>query len=396
MGTAGSTRPTLHAPRSTPRTVLSVFGTRPEAVKMAPVVRELAARPGVRSLVCVTAQHREMLDQVLDTFEIRPDYDLGLMRERQDLAQLAAGVLTALSPVLDEVRPDAVLVQGDTTTAMAAALAAFYRRVPVGHVEAGLRTGDRYSPFPEEINRRMVGVAATWHFAPTERAAGALRAEGVDPGDIFVTGNTVVDALLTVVRERPEAAPEIPGVNGRERLVLVTAHRRENFGAPLEGICAALRTLVERHEDLRIVYPVHLNPEVREPVRRLLADHPRITLLPPLGYAPFAHLIRRATLILTDSGGIQEEAPAFGTPVLVLRRDTERPEAIEAGTARLVGTDPAAIVAEAERLLDDPAAYAAMARAGNPFGDGTAARRIVDILLERLGPGEAGEASDDA
>jgi UDP-N-acetylglucosamine 2-epimerase len=376
--------------------VLSVFGTRPEAVKMAPVVRELAARPGVRSVVCVTAQHREMLDQVLDTFAIRPDYDLGLMRERQDLAQLAAGALTALSPVLDEVRPDAVLVQGDTTTALAAALAAFYRRVPVGHVEAGLRTGDRYSPFPEEINRRVVGVVATWHFAPTERAARALRAEGVDPGDIFVTGNTVVDALLAVVRERPEAAPAIPGLNGRERLVLVTAHRRENFGAPLEGICAALRTLVERHEDLRIVYPVHLNPAVQEPVRRLLADHPRIALLPPLDYAPFAHLIRRADLILTDSGGIQEEAPAFGTPVLVLRRDTERPEAIEAGTARLVGTDPAAIVAEAGRLLDDPAAYAAMARAGNPFGDGTAARRIVDILLERLGVGDTGEMGDDA
>ena len=363
---------------------------------MAPVVRELAARPGVRSVVCVTAQHREMLDQVLDTFAIRPDYDLGLMRERQDLAQLAAGVLTALSPVLDEVRPDAVLVQGDTTTAMAAALAAFYRRVPVGHVEAGLRTGDRYSPFPEEINWRLAGVVATWHFAPTERAARALRAEGVDPADIFVTGNTVVDALLAVVRERPEAAPAIPGLNGRERLVLVTAHRRENFGAPLEGICAALQTLVERHEDLRIVYPVHLNPDVQEPARRLLAGHPRIALLPPLDYAPFAHLIRRADLILTDSGGIQEEAPAFGTPVLVLRRDTERPEAVEAGTARLVGTDPAAIVAEAGRLLDDPAAYAAMARAGNPFGDGTAARRIVDILLERLGVGETGETDDDA
>lgn len=365
------------------RTVLTVFGTRPEAIKMAPVVRELRARPGVRPLVCVTAQHRQMLDQVLTTFGIAPDYDLDVMREGQDLAGLTAAVVTGLSPLLDDLRPDAVLVQGDTTTAMAAALAAFYRRIPVGHVEAGLRTGDRYSPFPEEINRRLISAIGTWHFAPTERAAGALRAEGITPAAITVTGNTVIDALLTVAGQNGAGAAPA-GDDPGERVILVTAHRRENFGEPLEAICRALATLAARRQNLRIIYPVHLNPRVQEPVRRLLGGHPRIDLLPPLGYVQFVQLMRRAEVILTDSGGAQEEAPAFGRPVLVLRSETERPEAIEAGTARLVGTDAATIVAETERLLDDPASYRAMARAINPFGDGKAARRIVDILLDRL------------
>lgn len=364
------------------KTVLAVFGTRPEAIKMAPVIGELARRDGVRVRTCVTAQHREMLDQVLAIFAIRPDHDLALMRPGQALPALTARVLEGVSAVLDRERPDAVLVQGDTTTAMAAALAAFYARVPVGHIEAGLRTGDRYSPFPEEINRRIVGTLATWHFPPTRRAAEALRREQVPEEAIHVTGNTVIDALLATVETTTPPAWPFPAA-GR-RLVLVTAHRRENFGAPLAGAFAGLRELVERNPDLEIAYPVHLNPEVEGPARRILGGHARIHLLPPQDYAAFVHLMALATLIVTDSGGIQEEAPALGKPTLVMRQETERPEALEAGTARLVGADPVRIVAEAERLLHDPAAYGAMARAANPFGDGTAARKIVDALLAAL------------
>lgn len=363
-------------------TVLSIFGTRPEAVKMAPVIRELASRPDIRSLVCVSAQHRQMLDQVLGTFAIVPDFDLDVMRERQGLADLTAALLVALTPILTTTRPDAVLVQGDTTTAMAAALAAFYQRILVGHVEAGLRTGERYSPFPEELNRRIVGTLATWHFAPTERAAAALRREGVPEATITVTGNTVIDALRATLEAT--APPVWPFPREGRRLVLVTAHRRENFGPALAEAFTGLRRLVERNPDIEIAYPVHLNPNVREPAQRILGDHERIHLLPPQDYVAFVHLLARATLILTDSGGVQEEAPALGKPVLVLRRDTERPEAIEAGVARLVGTDGATIVAEAERLLADPTAYAAMARAANPFGDGRAAHRIVDTLTREL------------
>lgn len=361
------------------KSVLAVFGTRPEAVKMAPVVRELARHDGVRVRVCVTAQHREMLDQVLDIFAIRPDYDLALMQPGQTLPALTARVIEGVSATLDRERPDVVLVQGDTTTAMAAALAAFYARIPIGHVEAGLRTGDRYSPFPEEINRRVVGTLATWHFAPTPRAAAALRREGVREEAIHVTGNTEIDALLTILEAT--SPPPSPFPTEGRRLVVVTAHRRENFGAPLAEALGALRRLVERNPDIEIVYPVHLNPQVQEPARRILGGHERIHLVPPQDYVSFVHLMARSTLIVTDSGGIQEDAPALSKPVLVLRRDTERPEAVESGAARLVGTDAAAIVAEAERLLHDPAAYAAMAGARNPFGDGTAARRIADILL---------------
>ncbi len=365
--------------------ILSVFGTRPEAVKMAPVVRQLAQTPGVESRVCVTAQHREMLDQVLDLFAIRPDVDLDLMRPDQSLAELTAAVFTHLDPVLADERPDWILVQGDTTTVMAAALAAYYRRIRVGHVEAGLRTHDKWQPFPEEINRRVAGVTADLHFAPTDWARRNLLREGVPETDILVTGNPVIDALHFVAEqpEPPEAAKLLAKlkIGKGKRLVLVTAHRRENFGRPLENICAALRALAARG-DVELVYPVHLNPNVQEPVHRLLGDAPHVTLLPPLDYLPLVHLMKQAALILTDSGGIQEEAPAFGTPVLVLRAVTERPEGIEAGTLKLVGTETGKIVAEASRLLDDAQAYASMAQAANPFGDGQAARRIVQALLD--------------
>ncbi len=373
--------------------VLSVFGTRPEAVKMAPVVRALAAAPGVEARVCVTAQHRQMLDQVLHLFEIKPDYDLDLMREDQSLAELSAAIFTRLDPVLEQVSPDWVLVQGDTTTVAVTALLAYYRRIRVGHVEAGLRTGDRWQPFPEEINRRVAGVIADLHFAPTEWARQNLLREGVPEAAVVVTGNPVIDALNVVARQSPpQEVVELLGRLGIEpdrrqsdrrggrRLILVTAHRRENFGQPLENICLALRDLAGRG-DVEIVYPVHLNPHVQEPVYRLLAETPHVTLLPPLDYLPLVHLMKRAALVLTDSGGIQEEAPAFGVPVLVLRAVTERPEGVEAGVLKLVGTERAAIVGEASRLLDDPLAYQQMARAVNPFGDGRAAERIVRALL---------------
>ncbi|RLD01770.1 MAG: UDP-N-acetylglucosamine 2-epimerase (non-hydrolyzing) [Chloroflexi bacterium] len=361
--------------------ILSIFGTRPEAIKMAPVVRELAKRDGIESRVCVTAQHREMLDQVLSLFEIQPDVDLNLMRPNQTLAGLTAAVFTYLDPVLAEMQPDWVLVQGDTTTVMAAALNAYYRRIKVGHVEAGLRTHNKWEPFPEEINRRVAGVAADLHFAPTRWSRQNLLKEGVSGEIVHVTGNPVIDALQFVA-EQP-SPPAVAGLLSKfesKRLVLVTAHRRENFGQPLENICAALKSIAARG-DVEIVYPVHLNPHVQEPVYRLLGDVENITLLPPLDYLPLVHLMKNAHLILTDSGGIQEEAPAFGVPVLVLRDVTERPEGVQAGTLKLVGTNQRKIVNEASYLLNDPIAHAAMAQAVNPFGNGDAAEKIVDILL---------------
>src|SRR5574341_1385748 len=378
--------------------ILSVFGTRPEAIKMAPVVRQLAQTPGVEARVCVTAQHRQMLDQVLDLFAIRPDYDLDLMRDDQSLAELSAGIFTDLDPILDEFKPDWVLVQGDTTTVTITALLAYYRRIRVGHIEAGLRTHDKWQPFPEEINRRVAGVAADLHFAPTQWARQNLLNEGVADGAIAVTGNPVIDALQYVAKQpMPQEVARLLDklkIGSREsgigdeatkrpatrRLILVTAHRRENFGKPLESICRALKEIAQRGE-VEIVYPVHLNPNVQEPVHRLLGSVEHITLLPPMDYLPLVHLMKRATLILTDSGGIQEEAPAFGVPVLVLREVTERPEGIEAGVVKLVGTDAACIVREANQLLDDPAAHAKMAKAANPFGDGHAAEKIVQALL---------------
>lgn len=376
--------------------VLSVFGTRPEAVKMAPIVRLLAQTPGVESRVCVTAQHRQMLDQVLNLFEIKPEYDLDLMRDDQSLAELSANIFTHLDPVLADFKPDWVLAVGDTTTVVTTSLLAFYRRIKFGHVEAGLRTHNKWHPFPEEVNRRLATVTADLHFAPTDWSRGNLLREGVDEKAIFVTGNTVIDALQFVSKQpEPDDVQELleklglrdgnrnTGKNSLlipRRLVLVTAHRRENFGKPLEDICRALIELAKRG-DVEIVYPVHLNPNVRETVNRLLKGMEHITLLPPLDYLPLVHLMKHAKLILTDSGGIQEEAPAFGIPTLVLREVTERPEGVEAGTLKLTGTSTSRIVEEARRLLDDESAYARMAGAVNPYGDGRAAQKIIQALL---------------
>lgn len=376
--------------------MLSIFGTRPEAIKMAPVVRALAAAPGIESLVCVTAQHRRMLDQVLDLFAIRPDVDLDLMRPGQDLFDVTAAVLLRLRDVLREVRPDVVLVQGDTTTCFAAALAAFYERVAVAHVEAGLRTGDLAAPFPEEANRVLVSRIASHHFPPTAEARDNLRREGIPEARITVTGNTVIDALF-VVRDRLHTQPTAHwqacfGQHLHARLtadsapvILITGHRRENFGHGFEGLCAAIRSLALAHPDWTFVYPVHLNPNVQRPVRGLLSDLANVFLIEPLDYLPFVWLMNRATLILTDSGGIQEEAPSLGKPVLVTREVTERPEAVAAGTVRLVGTDRAKIIAEIETLLADRTAYDCMARAHNPYGDGRAAARIVEYILSGFG-----------
>jgi UDP-N-acetylglucosamine 2-epimerase (non-hydrolysing) len=363
--------------------ILSVFGTRPEAVKMAPVVKELAQTQGVEARVCVTAQHRQMLDQVLELFDIQPDYDLDLMRDDQSLAELSAAIFTHLDPVITEFQPDWILAQGDTTTVAITSLLAYYRRIRFGHVEAGLRTGDKWQPFPEEINRRVAGVVADLHFAPTDWARQNLLREGVDDSIIKVTGNPVIDALQVVAKQPvPEDVKKLLGKLGigNQKLILVTAHRRENFGQPLEDVCEALKQLAARG-DVEIVDPVHLNPNVQEPFHRLLDGVPHITLLPPLDYLPLVHLMKHSSLILTDSGGIQEEAPAFGVPALVLREVTERPEGVAAGVLKLVGTDSRLIVREANRLLNDPSAHAEMARASNPYGDGHAARRIVDALL---------------
>ncbi len=362
--------------------VLVVFGTRPEAIKLAPVVLELRSRPEFLVRVCVTAQHREMLDQVLETFSIRPDYDLGIMRPGQDLFEVTARCLTGLQPVLEKERPATVLVQGDTTTVFVAALAAFYLGIPVGHVEAGLRTFDKRRPFPEEINRRLTSHIADLHFAPTETARRNLRNEGVPENSIFVTGNTVVDALFYIrdqYRGRWPTAPGMRPIAPGKRLVLVTGHRRESFGAGFERICQALRRIAARL-DVEVVYPVHLNPNVHGPVLRILGGLPNVQLIDPVAYVPFVGLMEYSFLILTDSGGIQEEAPSLGKPVLVMREVTERPEAVEAGTVKLVGTDVEKIVNGVNELLDDPVAYQRMSRAHNPYGDGQASRRIAEIL----------------
>ena len=376
-------------------TVLSVVGTRPEAIKMAPVIKELERFPErIRSVVCSTGQHREMLDQVLRLFAIAPDYDLNLMTPDQRLAQLTANLFVGLDDVLDAVRPGCVLAQGDTTTVLVAALAAFYRRIPFGHVEAGLRTGDRQRPFPEEINRRLADAVADLYFAPTERARQALLREGVPDEAVFVTGNTVIDALLTVA-ERPYAwaAGPLAALPAGARFVLITAHRRESFGEQFRQLCLAIRDLAMEFAPtgLQFVYPVHLNPNVRAPVGEILAEVPNLTLLEPLDYLPLVQLMKRCVLILTDSGGIQEEAPSLGVPVLVMRETTERPEGIEAGVVRLVGTERQHIVAAARLLLTDAKAHAAMAAGANPYGDGQAASRIVAALLDRVGGDRVGE-----
>lgn len=376
--------------------ILLVFGTRPEAIKMAPLVRSLSNASNLQVKVAVTAQHREMLDQVLGLFRILPDYDLNLMRPGQSLTQVTSRVIEGLEPVLADFRPDLVLVHGDTTTTLAASLASYYQRIPVGHVEAGLRTGNPYSPWPEEINRKVATAIACLHFAPTVGARQNLLNEGVRADTIAVTGNTVVDALLEA-KAMLDADPGFGarlmtdlGLDGTRRMVLVTGHRRENFGVGFERICRALRRLSSR-EDVEIVYPVHLNPQVQDPVLLHLGGLPSVKLVPPQEYLPFVALMDRSTLILTDSGGVQEEAPSLGKPVLVMRETSERPEAIAAGTVKLVGTSEEHIIAEASALLDDPAAYAAMAGASNPYGDGKAASYIQDAILkwdaERKGHG---------
>lgn len=361
--------------------VLSVFGTRPEAIKIAPVVRLLRQTPGTESRVCVTAQHRQMLDQVLALFQIQPDYDLDLMRDNQSLAQISAAIFTHLDPVLIDFKPDWVLVVGDTATVVTTSLLAYYRRIKVGHIEAGLRTHNKWHPFPEELNRRIATVIADLHFAPTEWSKRNLLREGIDEKNIVITGNPVIDAMnLVLKQEEPQEIGSLLDRLGTRKLILVTAHRRENFGKPFENICHAIKQLATR-EDVEIVYPVHLNPNVQEPVRRILKGMPRITLLPPLEYRPMVHLMKHAKLLITDSGGLQEEAPSLGIPVLVLRETTERPEGIEAGTLKLVGTETNRIIREAEHLLDDPVAHAEMAKAVNPYGDGHAAERIIHALV---------------
>jgi UDP-N-acetylglucosamine 2-epimerase (non-hydrolysing) len=368
------------------RRVMFCFGTRPEAIKLAPVIQELARHPKeFEPVVLVTAQHRHMLDQVLRVFELRPDYDLNVMRPGQSLADVTTGVLRGVERVLRRVRPQVVIVQGDTTSAFSAALAAFYQQVPVGHVEAGLRTNDKYSPYPEEMNRRLVSSLADLHFAPTRGAKENLLREGVPRSRVRVPGNTVVDALKATLKSKSKwHLPVLDAIVPQRRVILVTAHRRESFGRGVGGICRALRMIVERNPDVEVIYPVHLNPNVRKPVRVLLGSTPRVHLIEPLEYVPFVRLMERSYLILTDSGGIQEEAPAMGKPVLVMRDVTERPEAVEAGTAKLVGTDPDVIVLATERLLRSTAAYREMARARNPFGDGRASIRIAAVLRRFL------------
>ncbi len=368
----------------TNKTVMMIFGTRPEAIKLAPVVLDMQRDGrGLSPLVCVTGQHRQMLDQVNEWFGITPDVDLNLMQADQGLPEFAGRALASLTHVLKERRPDAILVQGDTTTAMIGTLAAFYQRVPVGHVEAGLRTRDLHNPFPEEMNRRVTSVIASQHFAPTDQAAQALIAEQVDASRVFVVGNTVIDALRITLARRVDLGPDCGRANGR-RLVLVTAHRRESFGPAFESICQGIRKIADRNQDLEFVYPVHLNPNVREPVARHLAGHPRIRLIEPLRYEQFVHLMSACYLILTDSGGIQEEATALGKPTLIMRNTTERPEAVSAGAAMLVGTDAERIADAAERLLNNCDMYRSMSHCACPFGDGHSAGRILDILAEHL------------
>lgn len=368
--------------------VMTVFGTRPEAIKMAPVVLELKKHADfIEPIVAVTAQHREMLDQVMTLFSLKPDYDLDIMAAGQTLYDITGRSLTGLKTVLEEAKPDIVLVHGDTTTTFVGALASFYSQIPVGHVEAGLRTGRKDSPFPEEMNRRLTGAIADWHFAPTTTAEANLLAENVKPETIFVTGNTVIDALKATVKPDYQFTdPVLAAAIGRgRRLVLVTTHRRENLGEPMRHVYQALRQLLEAHDDIEIIFPVHRNPKVREVVEAELGGLDRVNLIEPLDYEPFANLMARAALVMTDSGGIQEEAPALGKPVLVLRDTTERPEAVDAGTVALVGTGREAVYDMAHKLLSDKNAYAAMAEACNPYGDGLASERIVAFLLQRYG-----------
>ncbi len=362
--------------------VLSIFGTRPEAIKMAPVVKALQQNNEFESVVCVTAQHREMLDQVLDLFQISPQYDLNIMKPGQTLSQITAKAITGLETVIKEVQPDIVLVHGDTTTTFTGAIAAFYQKVKIGHVEAGLRSGNIYSPYPEEMNRMLTTRLSALHFAPTEGNHRNLLQEGVDPEKIFITGNTVIDALLQVVKE--DYRFEETSLNNidykNKKVILLTAHRRENWGEPMENIFQAIREIVHNHTDVEVIFPVHLNPRVQKLAKQILGDQERIHLIKPLDYGPFANLMAKSYIILTDSGGIQEEAPALGKPVLVLRTETERPEAVKAGTVKIAGVQKEEIIALTEELIQDPKKYDKMANAVNPYGDGKAASRILEII----------------
>ena len=364
--------------------VMTVFGTRPEAIKMAPLVKALAKEPGIESLLCVTAQHRQMLDQVLDLFELKPDYDLDIMKPDQTISMITSNVLMGIEGVLEKEKPHVVLVHGDTTTTFAASLAAFYKQIPVGHVEAGLRTYDQYSPFPEEMNRVLTGHIAAIHFSPTLRNRENLLRENISGDKIFITGNTVIDALLEVANKAYEFQDELLKTMDfkNKRVICVTCHRRENLGENMEQIFRAIRRLAEEYSDVEIVYPVHLNPRVQGVAKEILGDLPGVHLIPPMDYQPFVQLMVKSYLIITDSGGLQEEAPSLGKPVLVVRKETERPEAVEAGTVKLVGVEEEDLYRMTKELLDDPRAYDEMAQAVNPYGDGKASQRIVQALKE--------------
>jgi UDP-N-acetylglucosamine 2-epimerase len=361
--------------------VMSIFGTRPEAIKMAPLVKELERRKEIESIVCVTAQHREMLDQVLNTFDIKPDYDLNIMKQGQSLADVTIRALVGLEEVIKEVKPDIVLVHGDTTTTFAGALAAFYNQVAIGHVEAGLRTYDKYSPYPEEMNRQMVDRLSDLYFAPTEISKDNLLKENIDESKIYITGNTAIDAMSTTVDEN-YTHPELDWINAGERMILLTAHRRENLGEPMRHIFRAIKRVVDEFSDVKVIYPIHMNPRVREVANEVFGDADRVKLIEPLEVFDFHNFQNKSYIILTDSGGIQEEAPSLGKPVLVLRDTTERPEGIKAGTLKLVGTDEDVIYEETKKLLLDKKAYEKMSKASNPYGDGHASERIVDAIIE--------------
>ncbi len=371
--------------------ILSVFGTRPEAIKMSPLVKELQNLPLVDSRVCVTAQHREMLDQVLQLFQIVPEYDLNLMKHGQTLQSLSQRIIENLSPILEDFRPDIVLVHGDTTTTFMASLCSFYHQIPVGHVEAGLRTGNMYSPWPEEGNRKLTGVIAKLHYAPTKNSEKNLLNEGVKKEDILVTGNTIIDSLLMITKriENDEVLTErmnkeLPHFSEGKKMVLITSHRRENFGKGMENICRGIVELADLYPQVEFVFPVHLNPKVREPVQKLLSGKNNIQLIEPLEYLPFVFLMSKSYIVLTDSGGIQEEAPSLGKPVLVMRDTTERPEAVHAGTVKLVGTSTSSIIENVSKLIDDPNEYQKMSLAHNPYGDGEASKRIARSLIQYL------------
>ncbi|MFR3071833.1 MAG: non-hydrolyzing UDP-N-acetylglucosamine 2-epimerase [Paeniclostridium sp.] len=362
--------------------VMTIFGTRPEAIKMAPLVKELESREQIESIVCVTAQHRQMLDQVLETFDIKPDYDLNIMKQGQTLVDITTRALQSLSEVIENVKPDIVLVHGDTTTTLSGSLAAFYNQVAVGHVEAGLRTYDKYSPYPEEVNRQITGVIADMHFAPTEISKGNLLKEGKKESDIYVTGNTAIDALKTTVK--PNYKNEILEKIGSDRMIMLTAHRRENLGDPMKNMFRAIKRITEEFDDVQVVYPIHLNPLVRQAADEVLGDNNKVHLIEPLEVFDFHNFLNKAYIIMTDSGGIQEEAPSLGKPVLVLRDTTERPEGVAAGTLKLTGTNEEQIYYDTKQLLEDEVEYSRMSKSSNPYGDGHASKYIVDAIIEKF------------